>query len=330
MTLPRQRAGRVAVLAVTISAIVVVFVAIMVGAVPLPPRVVFAALMSAESPHAEIVRSLRVPRVLLAFVVGGSLAVCGAALQAVVRNPLAEPWLLGVSGGASLGAVIATIVGLPPGWSVAACASAGALLAAAVVYRISTIRGRRLDSNVLVLAGVVIAAFAGALTTIMLAVVDPFTFRAATMWMFGGFAGASWQALRDFAVIAVVPLGIIAWLARPLDLIALGDDAATSLGADVDRVRRIAVVVTSVLTAATVSAAGVIGFVGLIVPHAMRWMVGPLHRRLLPVAFVAGGGFTVLADTVARSVTSSELPVGTITALIGVPTFAVLLRRSIR
>lgn len=312
-----------------VIAVVACVVGLLTGAVDFRADAVLAALIDPASPDAAIVRELRLPRVLLAFGVGGALAVSGAALQAIVGNPLAEPWLLGLSGGAGLGAVLAMVLGLPPGWSVAACATLGALVAIALVYRVSLVAGRRLDPRVLVLAGVVVGAFASALSAALLAVTDPFTFRAATLWLFGGFAGASWAALGRFLLAAVPGLLLLAWLARGLDLLALGEETAVALGADTGRVRRLAIVATALLTAATVSVAGVIGFVGLVVPHALRWTVGPMHRGLLPAVFLAGGAFTVLADTGARTVLApAELPVGVITALVGVPIFAVLLRRS--
>ncbi len=311
------------------GAVAACLLALAFGAVDLTPAQVLAALLDPESPDAAIIRELRVPRIALGFGVGGALAVAGAALQAVVGNPLAEPWLLGISGGAGLGAVLAVVIGLPPGWSVAACATLGALAAIALVYRVSLVAGRRVDPRVLILAGVVVGAFASAVSAAILAVTDPFTFRAAALWLFGGFAGASWSAVGRFALAAVPALLVLGWLARGLDLLALGDDTALALGADASRVRRLAIVATAVLTAASVSVAGVIGFVGLVVPHALRWTVGPLHRGLLPAAFLAGGAFTVLADAGARTVLApAELPVGVITALVGVPIFAMLLRRS--
>jgi iron complex transport system permease protein len=204
------------------------------------------------------------------------------------------------------------------------------LLAIALVYRVAVVAGRRLDARVLILAGVVVGAFASAVSAAILAITDPFTFRAAALWLFGGFAGASWDGTLRFAVIAVPTLAVLGATGRGLDLLALGDEPAMALGADVNRVRRRAVIATAVLTAATVSVAGVIGFVGLVVPHAIRWTVGSLHHRLLPAVFLAGGAFTVLADTVARTVVRpAELPVGVVTALVGVPIFAVLLRRSV-
>jgi len=313
-----------------IAALVVAVGALFVGPALLSPSAVLAALRTGTGDDALIIRSLRLPRVLLAFGVGGTLAACGAALQALVRNPLAEPWLLGLSGGAALGAVIGVVAGLPSGWSVSGSATVGALLAVALVYRVAAVAGRRLDPRVLLLAGVVVSSFAGAVTTALLAVADPFTFRAATVWLFGGFAGASWEAVGRFAAIATPMLLVLWWLARALDLLSLGEETAAMLGAEVDRTRRLVIVTTSILTAATVAVAGTIGFVGLVVPHALRSTIGPLHRRLLPAVFLAGGAFTVVADAVARTVVSpAELPVGVITALVGVPLFAILLRRSL-
>lgn len=303
---------------------------ILVGAVGIAPLDALRALWDPGHSDAGIIRNLRAPRVLLGFGVGGALAVAGATLQAVIGNPLAEPWLLGLSGGAALGAVIAVALGLPPGWSVAAFATVGAVLAILLVYRIATVASGRLDPHVLLLAGVVTGAFAAAVSTALLALADPFAFRAATIWLVGGFAGASWRAVAQFTIVAVPALLVLRWHARGLDLLALGDETAATLGADVARVRRTSVAATGVLTAAAVAVSGVIGFVGLVVPHAMRWVVGPLHGRLFPVVFLAGGSAIVLADAAARSVVApSELPVGVITALVGVPIFAVLLRRSV-
>jgi iron complex transport system permease protein len=312
-----------------ISSFAACIVATLLGAVAYTPHEVWLALTDGTAPQADIIRQLRLPRVVLAFAVGGSLAVAGASLQAVVGNPLAEPWLLGLSGGAALGAVIAVVIGLPEGWSVALAATLGAVLAIALVYRIALVAGRRLDPRVLLLAGVVTGAFASAVSAAILAIADPFTFRAATLWLFGGFSGASWGSLLQFLVVAIPAMLVLGWLARSLDLLALGDETAATLGTDPTTVRRTAIIATAVLTAATVSVAGVIGFVGLVVPHALRWLFGPLHRTLLPASLLAGGTFTVLADTFARTVLApAELPVGVVTALVGVPIFAVLLRRN--
>lgn len=300
-----------------------------VGAVWVPPSDVVRALMDPDSPGAVVIRDLRAPRVVMALLVGGALSVAGAVLQAVVRNPLAEPWLLGVSGGAALGAVIAIVVGLPAGWTLSGFAAIGAIAAMATVYRISLVAGRRTDPRVLVLAGVVVGSFAGALSTALLVIADPFSFRAAVLWLFGGFSGVTWNVVGRFLLVLIPAVVIVGTVARGLDLLALGEEAAAALGADVERTRRLAVLAVALLTAGAVSAVGVIGFVGLVIPHATRWIVGPLHRAMLPIAFLAGGAFMVLADLVARTMMApSELPVGVVTAVVGVPLFAALLRRS--
>jgi iron complex transport system permease protein len=277
-----------------------------------------------------IVRDLRAPRVLLAFFVGGSLAVCGAALQAMIRNPLAEPYLLGLSGGAGLGAVIAIATRATGPWAVPVAAFLGASAAVALVYRLSLVAGRRLDPRVLLLSGVVVGSFAGALMSAIMVLSPAAGIRNAFLWLLGGFGSASWQSLGVFLAYAVLPLGVIGLSARSLDLLALGEEPAHHLGADVHRTRRIVYVCTALLTAASVATCGIIGFVGLVVPHAVRTVSRPLHRSLLPLVFVIGGSFLVLSDVVARTVVRPlELPVGVITALVGVPLFALLLRRTL-
>ena len=300
------------------------------GAVPLPLRAVWDGLWNADSNASSIVRDLRAPRVMLAFLVGGSLGVCGAALQAMIRNPLAEPYLLGLSSGAGLGAVIAIATRAGGAWSVPIAAFIGALAAVALVYRLSLVSGRRLDPHVLLLSGVVVGAFAGALMSAVMVLSDAPGVRNAFLWLLGGFGAASWRALGVFSAYASLPVALLLFHARSLDLIALGDEPAQHLGADVDRLRRLVYLCTALLTAASVATCGIIGFVGLVVPHAVRTMFRPVHRTLLPVVFVVGGCFLVLADVVSRvAVRPLELPVGVVTALIGVPLFALLLRRTL-
>jgi iron complex transport system permease protein len=300
------------------------------GAVPLPLSAIWDGLWHTHSDASSIVRNLRAPRVLLAFLVGGSLGVCGAALQAMIRNPLAEPYLLGLSSGAGLGAVIAIATHAGGAWAVPVAAFIGALAAVALVYRLSLVSGRRLDPHVLLLSGVVVGAFAGALMSAVMVLSDAPGVRNAFLWLLGGFGAASWRALAVFSVYASLPIALLLFHARSLDLIALGDEPAQHLGVEVDRFRRLVYLSTALLTAASVATCGIIGFVGLVVPHAVRTMFRPLHRTLLPVVFVVGGCFLVLADVVSRVVVRPlELPVGVVTALIGVPLFALLLRRTL-
>jgi len=305
-------------------------VGLVAGTVPLTLSEVWRGLWQGDTNAGVIVRDLRAPRVLLAFCVGGSLGVCGAALQAMIRNPLAEPYLLGLSGGAGLGAVIAIASRAAGPWAVPVAAFAGALGAVALVYRLSLVAGRRLDPRVLLLSGVVVGSFAGALMSAIIVLSPSAGIRNAFLWLLGGFGSASWQTLAVFAAYAVLPVTLLGLSARSLDLIALGEEPAHHLGADVHRTRRLVYLCTALLTAASVATCGIIGFVGLVVPHAIRTIARPLHRTLLPLVFLSGGAFLVLSDAVSRTVVRPlELPVGVITALVGVPLFAVLLRRTL-
>lgn len=308
----------------------VLLLGVAVGSVPLSPGEIGAALTSSEAPHAAIVRNLRLPRVLLAFLVGGALAMSGASLQALVRNPLADPYLLGLSGGAGLGAVIAIAAELRSPWAVPAAAAVGALAAVVLVYRLSIAAGGRIDPRVLILAGVVVGSFAAALMSAIMTLSNEAELRNAFLWLLGGFGGASWSALGVFGGYAVLPLAVLFLQARTLDLLTLGEETAQHLGADIERSKRLIYITTSLLVAASVAVSGIVGFVGLVVPHAVRRLWTPLHRTLLPLAFLLGGSFLVLADLLARTaVRPLELPVGVVTALVGVPLFAMLLRRSL-
>jgi len=222
-------------------------------------------------------------------------------------------------------------LGITGAWVLPLAAFAGALASLGLVYRLSLVQGRRLDPHVLLLAGVVVSAFTGAVVSAVLTLSPAAELRNAFLWLLGGLSGASWVSLAVFGGYCVVPLVALAWRARDFDLLALGDESARHLGADPPALRRLAYLATGCLTAATVAACGMIGFVGLVVPHAIRRVWGPLHATLLPSAFLLGGTFLVLADTLARSIAPPiELPVGVVTALVGVPLFAVLLRRSLR
>ena len=287
-----------------------------------------AAIPLSELPASGIFWDLRAPRAALGFLVGGSLAVAGAGLQAVVRNPLADPFLLGLSGGAALGAVVAIALDLAGLWAVPLAAFAGALLALVLVYRMGLVGAGALDPRILLLGGVAVGAFAAAITTAIVSLAQAVELRNAFLWLWGGLSGASWDTVLVLACYAPVPLLVIGAAARPLDLLALGEEPAQYLGADVERVKRRVYVAASLLTAAAVAVSGVIGFVGLIVPHVARLIWGHQHRALLPASFLAGGALVLLADTVARTaVAPREVPVGIVTALLGVPVFVLLLRR---
>lgn len=273
-----------------------------------------------------IVWQLRLPRVLTAAAVGAGLAVAGAVMQSLVRNPLADPYLLGLSSGASLGAVAVLVLGVAVLLPVAAFAGALAALAAALALAGSV---GRLTPARTVLAGLAVSQLAAAGTSFVIfwsATGD--SYRDILAWLMGSLAGAGWDsvAIAGGATL-VLGAGLVA-TARTLDAVALGDTAAASLGVHVARTRWVLLVVVALLTGALVSVSGSIGFVGLVVPHAVRLVVGAGHRRLLPLTALVGATFLVWADTVARALFEPrELPVGIVTAFCGAPVFAVLLWR---
>jgi len=280
----------------------------------------------------DIVVQIRLPRVMLAILIGGGLAIAGSTFQALLRNPLAEPYILGISGGASVGAVIVLAFGLAAAgsWVLPLAAFAGALLAIVIVFRVASATGRAMDVRVLLLAGVVVAAFFSACIAFILSVSSARTVQSAMLWIMGSLAAADWRGVTVTAAYTIPATLLLLSLARPLNLMAIGEETAYYLGADVEGVKRLALAVAALITASGVAVAGVIGFVGLVVPHAVRLLVGSDHRALLPLSFLGGATFLTLADLVARLARApTEIPIGVITAFVGVPFFLVLLRRSL-
>lgn len=320
---------RLALMAAAVLAAIVL--GVRVGAVPLTTREVVDGVRGIGDPtNVSIVQKLRLPRAVLAALVGGSLAASGAAFQALLRNPLAEPFILGVSGGAAVGAATAIVLtgALASSGIVSLAALVGALGAIVFVMRVGTSVGRTLDTRVLLLAGVVAGAFFNACIMLILTFAKTETFRAAIFWMMGSFAGATWRSIGGLALAAVPALLILFALARSLNLLAIGEETAAYLGVRTERVKLIAYGTASLLTAASVAASGVIGFVGLVIPHIVRMLWGADHRFLLPASILLGATFLVLADAVARTVAApTELPIGVVTAFVGVPFFLWLLRR---
>ncbi len=320
--------ARLAVLTAILAAGLLLSVA--VGAVPITPREVLEALTGGgDATTRAIVLDLRLPRAAMAALIGAGLGVAGAVFQALLRNPLAEPYILGVSGGAAVAAVaVMAFVGAAAAWAIPAAAFAGGIGAILLVFRIAASVGHGLDTRVLLLAGVVVGAFFNAVILLFLTFAQIETFRSAVFWMMGSLAGATWPAVALLAAYLIPALAVLLALARPLNLMALGEETALFLGTRVEVVKRFAYLVASLLVAAGVAAAGIIGFVGLIVPHALRLVWGGDHRFLLPGSALTGAAFLLMADTVARTVAAPvELPVGVVTALIGVPVFVVLLTR---
>ena len=274
--------------------------------------------------------SVRLPRVVLALVTGGGLAVAGAVMQGLFRNPMADPGLIGVSGGAAFGAVTALYAtgAAVAHLTVPAAAFAGALICAFAVYALATSRGKTPVSTLL-LAGIAVAGIASAATSFVLSLslAEWEVGRQMLGWLMGGLDGRSWQHVAMAAPIVVIGSAWLLVHARDLDVLLTGEESAMSVGVDVPRVKRTLVVLASLVTAATVAVMGVVGFVGLMVPHIVRLLVGPQHRRLLPASFLAGALFLTWADLAIRVLPVSELRLGVVTALTGGPFFLYLLLR---
>ncbi|MBB1022115.1 iron ABC transporter permease [Dietzia sp. E1] len=276
-----------------------------------------------------ILWEIRIPRVVLGAIVGATLAIAGATYQGVFRNPLADPYLLGVSSGAGLGATLAIVVGGAMGSGlVPPAAFAGGMIAVMATYALGRSVGGGRSEVVIILAGVAVAAFASAIQTFFMQRHDD-TLRQVYSWMLGRLTTSGWTDVRTVLPYVLVSVAVIALFRRMLDVMAVGDVEAATLGISPARVRLILISVATLGTAAVVSVSGLIGFVGIVIPHAVRMLIGPGHRLLLPTSLLAGATFLVLADVVARTAMSpAELPIGVVTAAIGAPFFLVVLRRS--
>lgn len=313
-----------------LGALVLLAVAGLVGLAVGGVRLSIADLFAGSGPEAEtarLVASLRLPRVGLAALVGGCLALAGAALQALLKNPLADPFLLGTSGGAATGAALAALAGFSPLVSPAA-AFAGAVGASVAVAALAR-RGGRLDLQRLILAGLIANAFFSAALLAVFSVASGQTARTMLFWMMGSLADATPGKVLALAPYAVAGFAVLLAFAARLDLFAVGEESAAALGVEVESAKRVVFLAASLLTGAAVAFAGIIGFVGLLVPHAARAVVGNDQRVLLPVSGVVGAALLVAADAVSRSAFApAELPVGAVTAAIGAPVFAWLLMRN--
>lgn len=318
-------------------------VAVAAGSVNLPLREVLRILAHAipglgagvvpdwPDSHEAIILSLRLPRVLLAMVVGASLGVAGGAFQGLFRNPMADPYVIGVSSGAALGAAVAITVhptvSLAGLGAVPLAAFAGALATVLVVYTVARV-GSEVPVGNLLLSGVAVGAFLSAMVSLVIVFarrhVDEIVY-----WLMGSLAGRGWVHLGAALPYLVIGSLVLLYLGRDLNALLLGEEEASHLGVPVDRTKKIILAAASLLTAAAVATCGVVGFVGLIIPHIVRLVVGPDHRALLPVSAVAGSLLLVVADLAARVVVRpAELPVGVVTAVLGGPFFLYLLRRS--
>jgi iron complex transport system permease protein len=325
--MPSRRRAFLILASLTLLALVSIALALMVGSYRVAPADVLAVLLGGEAGGGEVVLQLRLPRALAGFACGGLLALAGALMQVLLRNPLADPYVLGISGGAGVGAMFAIMIGLPV-LGVDGLAFAGALAAMFIVFGLAHGDGSWTQTRLL-LTGVIVAAGCGALIALMLSIADDHKLRGMLFWLMGdlGQTSSPWPPLLALAVALAATMPF----ARELNLLARGLLQARALGVAVDRLRYVVYLLASLATAASVTTAGSIGFVGLVVPHLVRLATGNDQRLLLPASVLAGGSLLVLADTAARSIIApQQLPVGVLTALIGVPVFLFLLSRQPR
>jgi iron complex transport system permease protein len=329
---PRRRLVLVLALCAT-GLLAMIGVALFLGSARIAPGVVLEVLAGREGPGATdrvVVLSLRLPRVAAAVVAGGALAVAGVGFQGLTRNPLAEPSVLGVSSGAAFGVVVGQLAGggaeLGDALRLTLFGLGGALLAGALVYLIAAV-GSALPIQTLLLAGVIVGIFFASATTVLTSLLDINRLGGIVHWLLGNVSPIPPASLALFTVLAGVGFALILAQARRLNVLALGEEAALQLGVNAERLKLAVFVGAALLTASVVAFAGPIGFVGLVVPHALRLLLGPDNRLLIPTAMLAGGAFLLAADTLARNVVApAELSVGVITSFCGAPVFIYLLR----
>ena len=322
--MPTRRRAVLIIASLCLLALASLGMALMVGTISVPAADVFAALLGHHSNSADVVLQLRLPRALAGFACGGLLALAGALMQVLLRNPLADPYVLGISGGAGVGALFAILLGLPV-LGIDGLAFIGALGAMLLVFGLAHGDGSWTQTRLL-LTGVIVAAGCGALVALMLAIAPDDRLRGMLFWLMGDLAQASdwWPSL----LALLVALALSMPFARELNLLARGMMQAQALGVAVNRLRYAVFLLASLATAASVTTAGSIGFIGLVIPHLVRLATGNDQRLLLPASVLAGGSLLVLADTLARTmIAPQQLPVGVLTALIGVPVFLYLLSR---
>lgn len=278
--------------------------------------------------QSPIVRNLRLPRVVHSVLVGAMLSVCGAVYQSVFRNPLTDPYVLGISSGASLGAAIAILLGLESVlWGVGSLALVTALLTILLIFKVASM-GNRMHTTTLLLTGVCLTFLITAINSLLMALHQD-KMESIIYWTMGSFASASWFDVWVLVPVAVVGIAVVLYYSKDLNLLLAGSETAQSLGVEVEKVRRRLLLFTTLMVAFSVSTCGVIGFVGLVVPHCVRLVAGPDNRRLIPYSLFVGGLFLLLCDTMARTLLPpNELPVGSITSLVGAPMFIYLLYKS--
>ena len=339
----RSQAARLLIGLLVIVATLTFIASIMIGAADASLGNLFRWLTGTETAEQAlslrdriIILDIRLPRAVLGLLVGAALAVSGAVMQGLFRNPLADPGLVGVSSGASLGAVLIIVLGtslfgpvfaLFGFYTLPVAAFFGGLCTTLLLYRIATRSGQTSVATML-LAGIALAALAGAITGVLIFVADDQQLRDLTFWGLGSLAGASWTKVLAAAPIIILSLMVVPFLSRGLNALTLGEAAAFHMGVPVQRLKNVAIVSVAAATGASVAVSGGIGFVGIVVPHVLRLVIGPDHRFLLPASALLGGTLLIFADMIARTIVPpAELPIGIITAFAGAPFFLWILLR---
>ncbi len=333
---PRRILGMCGLLCVVLF--VAVVIALRMGAYPISISDIVMTLFNGVLGRKEqipsefwlVVFGLRLPRIALAILVGAALSTAGAGYQALLRNPLADPYVLGISSGAALGAIVSLIVAPHTPGAIQLAAFVGAMVTTAVVYFLGR-RGGQLDSPTLLLAGIVAASFLSAIIMFLMTTLSGRDLRGMAFWLMGDLSTPSSIDSRWLYIVLIVAIGCIYTTSSDLNLILTGEQEARHLGVNVNRVKLVVYVAASLLTGLAVSVSGAIGYVGLLVPHVMRMLFGTDYRLLIPASAIGGAIAIVIADTLARTVVQpTELPVGAMTALAGAPVFIYLMRRGVR
>jgi iron complex transport system permease protein len=315
-------------LIILISPLLAAVIALFLGAYGVTPlrimNIMANAMNGIDSPEAAIILDIRLPRIILAGMVGTALATSGATMQAVLRNPLVDPFILGISAGAAFGCAITVgfLPLLPLPLTSFACGGLAVLLACSMART-----GGELSRLSLVLSGVIVSALFTALLSMVKFLVDPMKLQSIVYWLMGSFSLADWAQVRSAGigiVLGCLPIFLLRWR---LNVISMGDEEARSLGVNVSRKRIIFIASATLAVTSAVAVSGIIGWIGLMVPHIVRMLVGPDHRRLIPLTMACGATFMIAADTVARNLSSADVPVGIVTALTGAPFFIYLMRR---
>ncbi len=344
LPLRSKRAYTIFMIGAVILLVLSVILAVFGGSVTVDPKTVCQVLINHitgrdvfpvtwRDSTDNIIWTIRFPRVVMAFFVGAGLAISGILMQAMTKNSLADPYVLGISSGASCGAVAVIMYGFfsfAGRFHTAVGAAIGAVVAISIAMSISSVGGK-ITSSQLVLAGIAVSTMFTAITNFMIYYTKTGSdkVKTAMYWMMGSLNGADWASVGYVAIISIICIVVILFFTNSLDVLMLGDDAATTLGVNLRMIKISIIILCTILTGAIVSVSGVIGFVGLIIPHITRSLIGPKHGRLIPAAILTGGIFVILCDLISRVIVSpEELPLGVLTALFGAPFFLFLIRQS--